>query len=181
MHKVLKKLYLDHAHFTQLMDIFEGELDKYNSGGELTVGLITDLIDYVDDYMDNIHHPIEDQLYQIQLARSDNGREALEKLLVQHQVITTLTKEFKLAFAGNAQDSGVSPDEVNQKGRDYIEQQRGHLKFEERDALPLLREELSDQDFDQAASALPDEEDPLMDSRLKERYPILAERLAQAS
>jgi hemerythrin-like domain-containing protein len=179
MHKVLKKLYLDHAHFTQLMDIFEGELDKYNTGGKLTVGLISDLIDYVDDYMDNIHHPIEDLLYQTQLARSDKGRDVLEKLLVQHQVIMTLTKEFKLAFAGNAQGSGISPDEVNQKGRDYIEQQRGHLKFEEKDAFPLLREELSDEDFDLAAGALPAEEDPLMDSSLKERYPILAEHLAQ--
>lgn len=178
MHKVLKKLYRDHAHFVQLMDIFEGELDKYSNGGELASELVTDVIDYIDHYADNIHHPIEDQLYQTQLARSDNGREVFEKLLVQHQVLMTLTKEFKRAFAANAQGTAVSPDEVVQKGRDYILQQRNHLKFEENDAFPLLKDELSDEDFDIAAGALPDEEDPLMDSHLKDNYPTLAERLA---
>lgn len=178
MHKVMKKLYRDHAHFVQLLDIFEGELNKYNDGGDLAADLVTDVIDYIDHYADTIHHPIEDQLYQTQLARSDNGREVLEKLLVQHQVIMTLTKEFKLAFAANAQGTAVSPDEVVQKGRDYIEQQRNHQKFEESDAFPLLNRELSDEDFDNAAGALPDEEDPLLSAHLKENYPALAEHLA---
>ncbi|QKQ26821.1 hypothetical protein [Candidatus Reidiella endopervernicosa] len=40
-------------------------------------------------------------------------------------------------------------------------------------AFPLLQEELKDEDFDIAAGALPDDEDPLLDPNIATRYPEL--------
>ena len=106
MHKTLKKLYRDHAHFNRLMDILERRLEDLDQTGEPVSALLTDLVAYVGDYVDTFHHPIEDQLYQIMLARTDNGREQLEKLLGDHLVITNMTRELRKTLAALEENRG---------------------------------------------------------------------------
>ena len=179
MHRVLKKLYRDHSNFNQLMDVLEQQLDKFTQDDPPAFDLLTDLIDYTSNYVDTIHHPIEDQLYQTVLARTDNGREIMEKLLGDHQVIMNMTRQFRKALVALKQGDGISKSEVEKIGWDYANQQRTHQQFEELDAYPLLREELNTADFDIAAGALPADEDPLMDKDMKHNYPILFAYIAQ--
>ena len=75
MHTTLKRLYRDHAHFNRLMNMLESELEGLGRTGEPVSALLTELVAYVGDYVDAFHHPIEDQLYQNMLARSDTGRD----------------------------------------------------------------------------------------------------------
>ena len=179
MHRTLKKLYRDHAHFNRLMDILERQLEGLDRTGEPASALLTDLIAYVGDYVDTFHHPIEDQLYQIMLARTDNGREHMEKLLGDHLVITNMTRELRKTLAALKENRGRYWNLALAMGRDLIKQQRDHMLFEENDAFPLLGEELTPEDFDNAARAIPAEEDPLLDANMQGRYPVLFEYLQQ--
>lgn len=178
MHKVMKKLYRDHGHFVQLMDLLDNQLAHFNEGNEPT-NLLRDVMHYVHDYADSIHHPIEDQLYQMQLAQSDEGREVMEKLLVQHQVIIAMTRDLQKAVDALKPGSGAGREAVAKAGRDFVEQQRSHMQFEENDAFPLLRQSLSDEDFGNAEGALPAEDDPLLDNNMRGRYPTLFAYLDQ--
>ncbi|QYZ66146.1 MAG: hypothetical protein HPY30_09175 [Gammaproteobacteria bacterium (ex Lamellibrachia satsuma)] len=177
MHETLLKLYRDHVHFFKLMDIFEAELDRLKQGGMTSVDLITEVANYMRDYSDTIHHPIEDHLYQINLARTDDGREALEQLLVHHQAIMNMTREFRLAIEQLGKPDGLSIEEVEKLGRDYLDHQRSHMTFEEEKAFPLLAEQLGSDDFDYASGALPADQDPLLAPGLQERYPALHSHL----
>lgn len=179
MHKVLKKLYRDHAHFSRLIDMLEQQLDQLQKGGEANQALISEIVDYMAEYADAIHHPIEDQLYQIMLARSDLGKEPIEKLLSEHLITTELTRQLKLALDAMKQSGEAANDQVDKTGREMITHQRQHMLFEEKEAFPVLRDQLDDPAFDNAAAALPAEEDPLLDSNMKSRYPTLFNRMAQ--
>ena len=181
MHKVLRKLYRDHASFTKLVDVFEHQITELKTADRSTLQLQLDLINYISNYADTIHHPIEDQLYQNVLARTDKGREALERLLIDHQIIIDMTRVLRRDLEALDKGTGVSRDEVERKGQEYIEAQREHQSFEESDAFPLLKDELESKDFDNAAGALPAEEDPLLSNELKENYPALFEHLSEGN
>jgi len=170
MHKTLKKLYRDHAHFYQLMDILEQQLKALKSDPETAFGLLRELVHYNHDYADNIHHPIEDQLYETMLGRSDEGREIMEKLLVQHLQIINMTLRLRKETEKRLSQA---TDEINQLGQEYTQLQREHMQLEEDQAFPLLRNALGDKDFDNALGAIPAEEDPLENAKLPEQYPVL--------
>jgi len=179
MHRTLKKLYRDHAHFNRLMDILERQLEDLGRAGEPVSALLTDLIAYVGDYVDTFHHPIEDQLYQIMLARTDNGREHMEKLLGDHLVITNMTRELRKTLAALEENRGSHWNVAQAMGRELVKQQRDHILLEENNAFPLLRDELAPEDFDNATRAIPAIEDPLLDTDMQGRYPALFECLKQ--
>jgi hemerythrin-like domain-containing protein len=179
MHRTLKKLYRDHAHFNRLMDVLERQLEELDAAGRSVSPLLKDLIAYVGDYVDTFHHPIEDQLYQMMLARTDNGREQMDRLLGDHLVITNMTRKLRNALAAIDENGGHRRNEAQAMGRELVKQQRDHMLMEEKDAFPLLREELTPEDFDHAARAIPALEDPMLDAEQQERYPALFEHLRQ--
>lgn len=179
MHRTLKKLYRDHAHINRLMNALELQLNKIKNTDQPSFPLIAEIISYLGDYADTFHHPVEDQLYQILLAHSDQGRESMEKLLGEHMITMNLTREFKRALEALSKSSVISRDRVEKIGREYVEHQRSHMEFEEGEAFPFLRKELSDAAFDEAAGAIPAIEDPLLDPNMKSHYPLLLEYLAQ--
>ena len=167
MHRTLKKLYRDHAHFNQLIDVMEQQLDELKEGSGTAQNLLREVVLYSHDYSDSIHHPIEDQLYEMMLARTDNGREVMEKLLVHHLQIINMTLALRKAVEASA------ADKMEEVGRDYVKYQREHMQFEEKEAFPLLRDNLGDVDFDNAAGAIPAEQDPMEDKNAREKYPAL--------
>jgi len=174
MHRTMKKLYRDHAQFSRLMDILEGELNGMEPAGGSVSPLLSELVSYISDYVDAFHHPVEDQLYQIMLARTDRGMEEMDRLLGDHLVITNMTRELRRAL-----DDAGNREQARAKGLELVKQQRAHIKAEEDHAFPLLREELGTADFDHAARAIPALEDPMEDANMQQRYPALFTRLQQ--
>ncbi len=168
MHETLKKLYRDHANFYKLMDLLEAELNTLESQGGAASELMKELIAYTRNYSDSIHHPIEDHLYQLILSRTDDGKEDMERLLGHHQILMQMTRELDQALTSGVPSAGFVTE-----GRGYLSQQREHMKFEEEKAFPLLRNHLGAVDFEYASSALPADEDPLLDPLMKEEYPNL--------
>ncbi len=178
MHNVLKKLYRDHATIAQLMFILERQLDGLKAIDRPDTNLLKDLIDFVSDYSDRIHHPIEDLLFQTLHARTDQGRKETEELLVQHLTIADMTRKFHNALQDIDKDTAISSlGEVEKKGREYIDIHRDHMQIEERHAFPLLNLALDSEDFDNASGALPTDEALLEDASMQERFPALAEYL----
>lgn len=175
MHKTLKKLYRDHAHFNKLLKILDQQLDALQVGSPLAPDLLKELVRYSHEYSDGIHHPVEDQLYTMLLARSDAGSDVMEQLLVQHLQITNMTMGLRRVME---QDSGVFMEEIIRLGKEYAQLQREHMELEEKEAFTLLRQSLADKDFDVAAGAIPTDQDPLEDTNMHERYPALFAHLA---
>ena len=167
MHETLKKLYRDHANFYKLLDLLGKELDTMESKGSVSA-LMKELVSYTRNYSDSIHHPIEDQLYQLLLSRSDEGQEDMDRLLGHHQILMQMTRELDQALT-----QGTDSTAILNAGRDYLSQQREHMKYEEEKAFPLLKNNLDAKDFEYASGALPADEDPLTVPLMQKEYPNL--------
>lgn len=178
MHRTLERLYRDHAHFHGLIDILEDELSRITAGEFFDTGLLLELVDYFKEYADTIHHPIEDQLYEQQLARSDSGREPMEQLLGHHLILGDMNRQLREALQRTQQGSAEAATSVASLGHLFITEQRDHMRSEESRAFPLLTTSLSDEAFALAAAAIPAVDDPLLDNRMRGRYPTLFERLS---
>jgi hemerythrin-like domain-containing protein len=175
----MRSLRKDHGQFARLMSLLEKELDRFHEGDEPAFDLLIDLLDYIGNYADCVHHPCENWLFQLLQQRTDEGKEVVTELMAQHDTLAQLTKEFRQALEAITQDAVIRRDEVEQKGRDYVELQRSHLKQEELEIFPLLELTLTDEDWAAVTAVTKPTEDPLSDGRVQERYQALYEYLIQ--
>lgn len=111
------------------------------------IKLLRGMVDYLEAYPEQQHHPKEDRLLFGRLAaRTDEGRELLDKLFRQHagtaERIALLEKALD-AFAQNPADvAGLSAAFDT-----YAEFYRNHMILEEREILPLLRKHFTADDW----------------------------------
>ncbi|MFC1684646.1 hemerythrin domain-containing protein [Pseudomonadota bacterium] len=179
MNDIMKGLHQDHAQFARLMSLLERELDRFHNGDEPAFDLLIDLLDYIGNYADCVHHPSENWLFQLLMERTEEGQELVAELMEQHHTLASLTKEFRHALEAITQDAVIRRDEVEQKGRDYIELQRQHLKQEEREVFPLLEQRLTADDWLAVTKVTTPAEDPMRDGRVQNRYQALYDYLDQ--
>ncbi|WP_398314194.1 hemerythrin domain-containing protein [Zoogloea sp.] len=111
------------------------------------IKLLRGMVDYLEAYPEQQHHPKEDRLLFGRLAaRTDEGRELLDKLFRQHagtaERIALLEKALD-AFEKNPADvAGLSAAFDT-----YAEFYRNHMILEEREILPLLRKHFTPDDW----------------------------------
>ncbi len=111
------------------------------------IKLLRGMVDYLEAYPEQQHHPKEDRLLFGRLAaRTDEGRELLDKLFRQHagtaDRIALLEKALD-AFAKSPHDvAGLSAAFDT-----YAEFYRNHMILEEREILPLLRKHFTAEDW----------------------------------
>lgn len=111
------------------------------------IKLLRGMVDYLEAYPEQQHHPKEDRLLFGRLAaRTDEGRELLDKLFRQHagtaERIALLEKALD-AFENNPADvAGLSAAFDT-----YAEFYRNHMILEEREILPLLRKHFTADDW----------------------------------
>ncbi len=179
MHEMLKKLHRDHAQLNRLLRLLTAQLERFCCGDEPEFDLLIDLLDYMGNYADCVHHPAEDRLFEALKQRTDEGRAAVDELMEQHRQLAVLTREFRQALEAITQDAVIRRDEVEQKGRDYLALQRRHMQLEEGEVFPLLKRELEGQGLDAVAQHLLAVQDPLQDGRVQERYQSLYRYLLQ--
>lgn len=111
------------------------------------IKLLRGMVDYLEAYPEQQHHPKEDRLLFGRLAaRTDEGRELLDRLFRQHagtaERIALLEKALD-AFENNPADvAGLSAAFDT-----YAEFYRNHMILEEREILPLLRKHFTPADW----------------------------------
>ncbi len=170
MQRIMKELHRDHGNINRLLKLLEGELEKLAEDGDPDFDLMIDIVDYVENYPDLVHHPREDVVYKAYQAKSLDGQEIVERLLEEHKQLPQITHEFKLLLEEvNSGAAIVSRVELIDKARAYIEKQRVHLVTEESLLFPMIKEVLDDDDWKTLESSMPVSKDPLFDAEL-DRY-----------
>src|SRR5712691_9551926 len=77
----------EHAYFQRLLGMLQKEADRFHSGERPNYELMLDIISYLRDYADELHHPREDEAFRILAERCPDMQRPLARLIQEHRVI----------------------------------------------------------------------------------------------
>ena len=130
----------DHVNLLRLLDLLSKELDAFYAGEESNFDLKIELLDYIEHYAEQVHHPTEDLLHQAVLPQVEQGDSLLQRLSRQHGELIGMAKRFRETLEGIVQGEVMNREEVETRGREFIALQRQHVNLEEEEVFPLLEE-----------------------------------------
>ncbi|WP_428603765.1 hemerythrin domain-containing protein [Sedimenticola sp.] len=179
MHYLLEKLHKDHRNLEKILDLLTAQLDHFLAGRESDFDLKIELLEYMEAYADQAHHPLENAMFTVAKPLAGEKADLMDRLMQQHQELAHLTRTFRNSLE-NIYQGGVMPrEELEVQGREFIALQRLHLALEEQEAFPLLEQVLQEKDWDQIVEQSPNHADPVFDKPDKIRFQTLFEYLSK--
>ena len=173
MTALLDRLAEDHRRLTHLMALLEGLLNRFSDGGEPDYELMCELMEYLIDYADQVHHPSEDLIFARVLAMPSGDHEVLRRLMAQHETLAQLNRRFKESLEGIVHEEVLPRDEVEIQGRQLVAALRDHMRLEDDEAFPLALRLLGEDDWAELAAAAPSVQDPVFGQPDPERFRTL--------
>lgn len=179
MNPVMTRLAQDHARLARLLDLFDALLDRFHDGQEPDYDLMCEMLEYMSDYADNIHHPTEDLIFRRAMDRGVQRREVFEVLMRQHEQLAQLNKRFRQSLDGVVHEEVVLREDVETRGRELVSTLREHMRLEDREAFPIALERLDDSDWDAVEAVAPSAEDPVFANPDPQRFRALYQFLSR--
>ena len=172
----------EHVNFARLLDLLEEQVADFHRGERPDYALMSDIVYYMRNFADRVHHAPEDVAYA-RLAERDPGVQLLvNRLLQEHRVIATAGEE--LVNCLKAEDVLAPRSHLEAATATYLVYYRHHLATEERIVMPRAAQVLTEEDWAAVAAAVPVGSDPLFGDGMLERFEVLRrqiDRVAQAS
>ena len=149
--------------------------DELDAGSPVTPAFFNAIFDYFDGFVDQAHHPKEDDfLFRLVRLRTDRGNATLEQLEATHQSGPDTMRALRNSLARASQGHC---GEFTQALRAYTQHLKDHIRTEERDLIPLAREVLTAEDWAEIDQAFLDNKDPLFGEQASEQYRELYHRI----
>ena len=172
------KWHEEHMYFHRLLELLRHEVDQLALGETPNYALMLDIIDYLRDYSDHVHHPREDAVFR-RLARYCPDRELpLARLRQEHRIIAHTGESLRRLLQEAASDAMVSRAEIEVAAASYLVYYGNHIETEEEDILPLAQQKLTEADWQAARDAAPAGKDPLLGAHPEARFKDLRRRIA---
>lgn len=174
----IRTLQNDHRNFRRLLDLFEAELMLFHRGDEPDYALMRDIVLYMTQYPDQVHHPNEDLIFD-RLQKVDPGaRLAVIGLLREHEELIAKGSELFALLDEIVGDAFIARDTVESAAHAYVSGMRAHIEKEEGTLFPLAVSRLGQGDWAAIAAASRRYDDPLFGARLDPGYRAIFERLS---
>jgi hemerythrin-like domain-containing protein len=179
MNELLNRLAEDHARLARLLKLLEEMLDRFHEGEEPDYELMCELVEYMLDYADQVHHPTEDLIFERLLGQPGQGHDVLRRLMVQHDALGQLNRRFRESMEGIVHEEVLSREEVEQQGRELLATLREHMRLEDEEAFPLAAELLGAEDWVELLAEAPTTDDPVFGRADPERFRGIYTRLRE--
>jgi len=180
MQALLQRLILDHKNLTRLLEVLERQLDDFHVGQEHDLDLLYELMDYVESYEDQVHHPAEDLIFTRFKEITDEKRVAVETLEDQHRILADMTRKFRNSLQAIIHEGVVLRHEVEAQGRAMLKMLRQHMDLEEGEVFGLIGERLDAADWVALEAQAPKVNDPIFGNPDPARFRALFRHFTQA-
>jgi hemerythrin-like domain-containing protein len=179
MKSLLEKLHQDHINLGRLLDLMSTELNALSSGHESDFDLKIEMLDYIEHYAEQVHHPTEDQINKVAFRKkSMQSHKALyERICREHVELIGLASRFRTTLEGVIQGEVLLRDEVETQGREFVALQRQHIDLEEHELFPLIDKVLSKKDWEKLEDETAHGDDPLFQRQDYNRFRSLIDYL----
>jgi hemerythrin-like domain-containing protein len=180
MSKLLERLNQDHKHLAHLLDMLDRQLDRFHEGHDPEFELLCEMLEYIECYADQAHHPSEELMFDVIEQRTGEKAAVLELLRNQHESLKIVCMKFRQALEGIVHETVLRRDEVEQRGREFVRLEREHLNIEEGEIFPLARKVLKKKDWEKLDKKAPNIDDPVFGDRDHARFRTLYQHLTHS-
>ena len=147
MAKIMEILRTDHADFERFLQGLEAQIAALARGGKADYDILRAIAEYFSGYAEEVHHPLEDAVYERMVERAPNLAAEVEGLVADHERLDGELKFFLGAVNAILNEQELPRDAVLAVMRRFVEDQRKHMRIEEDRFFAIADETLRDQDW----------------------------------
>jgi hemerythrin-like domain-containing protein len=170
MSDVIAALMLDHANIAKILELLESEILAIEVGKTPDYPLLQDIMCYMNQYPDRIHHPKEDLIFEQLVRRYPTAHAVVSDALDEHVSIGLAGREFDRMLSTSDVDSVDVRERLGKAGFAYIRALRQHMFLEEKKLFPMAQTVLTDKDWQEIEEAVDAIEDPLFGAETAKGY-----------
>lgn len=169
----------EHMYFTRLLKLLQEQVDVFHAGDTPNYQLMLDILSYLQDYADQVHHPREDEAFRRLRKIHPDQSLMIARLEQEHRVIARAGHTLAhLLTEVDAGDAIVSRAEIEVAAATFLVYYGNHIEKEEEDVLPLAGRTLTAADWAAIKDAVPPSPDPLFGTVPEKRFRDLRHRIA---
>lgn len=163
----------EHSYFKRLLHLLQEEADMLHAGGRPNYELMLDILSYLREYGDAMHHPREDEAFRCLAQRNPQMRRIVWRLHQEHRVIAQAGEELARLLEEAVSDTMLPVSQIEVAAATYIVYYGNHIAREEEEILPAAARDLVEADWVAARAAGLGAADPM-----KVRFRALRRRIA---
>ena len=169
----------DHRNMALLLDLLDAEIDKLAASEEPDYDLVRDIMLYVTEYPDIVHHPKEEIVYRHLKSLRPETRTDLDRVETDHQYLEESGLKLKNDIEAISIGAELNRDELIEKFHHYMEQLREHMYWEETDLFSVADELQLYGDWSEVVIKNNEISDPLFGSRVERKYRRLLAKIQE--
>jgi hemerythrin-like domain-containing protein len=167
----------EHVYFKRLLERLQKEVDAFATGERPSYELMVDVLLYLREFCDLVHHPREDAAFARLAQRVPEMQLPLARLQQEHRVIAHAGEVLRKQLSAILDGAMVPRAEVEAAAATYLLYYFNHIAREEHDVLHRAGATLSAADWQAVHEAVPHVDDPLFGPRPEERFRELRRQL----
>jgi hemerythrin-like domain-containing protein len=171
----------EHMYFGRLLGRLQRELDLFAVGERPNYALMLDILTYLGEFCDRVHHPREDAAFACLARHLPELQLPLARLQQEHRVIAHAGEALRAQIAAIVDGAFIPRAEVEAAAATYLVYYRSHIEHEEREILGRAAAALTDEDWKAVRTAAPHIEDPLFGAATHERFRQLRREISLES
>ena len=169
----------DHRNMALLLDLLDAEIDSLSVSEEPDYDLVLDIMLYVTEYPDVVHHPKEDIVFRHLKSLRPEIRTDLERVETDHQYLEESGLKLKNDMEAISNGAKLDRGELIEKFHHYMEQLREHMYWEETDLFSVADELQLYGDWSEVVLKNNEISDPLFGSRVERKYRRLLAKIQE--
>lgn len=173
MNTLIEELHQDHLNLAKILKLLETNLTGVKSGEPIDLDMLYEVVEYVEVYPDQFHHPREDCMFTVYLENHGQHQDVIEQLMNEHKLLTGRTQQLRQHLQQWRQDSLVPRETIVHLMNEYLSLQWNHLNLEESEVFALLDSDLKTSDWERINSLNPVNSDPLFGGQPRLRFHYL--------
>ncbi|MFV8460262.1 hemerythrin domain-containing protein [Vibrio campbellii] len=176
---MIERIRREHGYMARLLAILNNKLELLKQEREINYSLIAEVVHYLMNHSDKVHHPKEDVIYRYYLKQYGSDQ-AIEDLELEHQLLSEKTADFLGVVDMILQDAVVPQQVFIDQLESFVKAQRKHMEYEEKQVLPMIVAAFTVKDWQKVESQwLQPEDDPVFGDTIADQYRQLAARVRQ--
>jgi len=177
MADILAKLRQDHTNMSRLLDALDRQIEIFATGGHPDLEIVSAIADYVLEYPDRFHHPVEDLVLNELRQRDAGAAKPSEGLEGEHERIGQLARDFHAAVEAWLSDEPARREDFLEPAQTFVATMREHIAREDSEFFPAAEAALTRDDLDRLSGRLPKLDDPLFGAANQASYDRLRQNI----